>query len=68
VTSTGTCTAALHRHLEFGRDFDLVIDLNNGVKLLFLLSSSSFCDNTSLFTICYDMLIRSSRVFIRIGF
>jgi hypothetical protein len=59
---------ALDLHLEFGRYLDLVLDLNNGSKLLFLLFSSSFCDNTSLFTICYDMLIRSSRVFIRIGF
>jgi hypothetical protein len=67
ATSAATCTAR-DLHLEFGRDLELVLDLNNVSKLPFLLFSSSFCDNTPCFTICYDMQIRSASVSIRIEF
>jgi hypothetical protein len=59
---------ALHRHLEFGSDLDLVLDLINVGKLLFLLSSLSLCDSRPCFTISNDMQIRFARVFIGIGF
>jgi hypothetical protein len=58
---------ALDLHLDVERDLDAILDLNNGGKLPFLLSSSSFCNNTSCLTISYDMQIRSARISIRIG-
>jgi hypothetical protein len=59
---------APHRHLKFGLELDLVLDLTNGDKLLLLLPSSLLCDNRPCFTICDDMQIRYARVSVRIGF
>jgi hypothetical protein len=59
---------SLHRHLEFRNELDLVLDRNNGGKVLFLLPSSSLCENRPCLSICGDMQIRYARVSIRIGF